>query len=65
MRPDQIMKLLGVKPDGSLSLRTSPVESGVQVLSQGVVVGWQYLVAANTVGYVVVGLSLVGGPDDN
>lgn len=52
MRPDQIMKLLGVAPDGALSFRTSLVGGGmqVQVLSQGVVVGGQYLVAANDVG---------------
>lgn len=52
MRPDQIMKLLGVAPDGALSFRTSLVGGGMQVhvLSQGVVVGEKYRVAANDVG---------------
>ena len=67
MRPDQIMKLLSIVPNGSLSFRTSLVGVGmqVQVLSQGVVVGEQHRVAANTVGYGVVSFSLVGGPDGN
>ena len=67
MRPDQIMKLLSIVPNGSLSFRTSLAGVGmqVQVLSQGVVVGDRHRVAANTVGYGVVGFSLVGGPDGN
>ena len=67
MRPDQIMKLLSIVPNGSLSFRTSMGDGGLQVhvLSQGVVVGEQHRVAANTVGYGVVGFSLVGGPDGN
>lgn len=49
---NHLMKVLGVKPDGALSFRTSRTAGGVQVqvLSQGVVVGGQYLVAANDVG---------------
>ena len=54
VRPDHMMKLLSIVPNGSLSLRASLAAGGVQVqvLSQGVVVRGQYLVAANTVGYV-------------
>lgn len=49
---NHMMKLLGVAPDGALSFRTSLAGGGVQVqvLSHGVVVGGQYLVAANDVG---------------
>lgn len=51
VRPDHMMKLLSIVPNGSLSLRTSLSEGNlqVQVQSQGVVVGEKYRVAANTV----------------
>lgn len=67
VRPDHIMKLLSIVPNGSLSLRASRSEGNlqVQVQSQGVVVGEKYRVAANTVGYEVVGLSVVGVTDGN
>lgn len=49
VRPDHMMKLLGVKPDGALSLLAGLAGDSVsvQVLSQGIIVGGQYLVAAN------------------
>lgn len=67
VRPDHMMKLLSIVPNGSLSLRTSLSEGNlqVQVQSQGVVVGEKYRVATNTVGYEVVGLSVVGVQDGN
>lgn len=67
VRPDHMMKLLGLEPNGALSLHTSLIDGNlqVQVLGQGVVVGEKYQVAANTVGYAVVGLGLVGVTDGN
>lgn len=46
---NHILKLLDVKPDGALSLRTGVVGGNlaVQIVCRGVVVGVQYLVAAN------------------
>lgn len=48
---NHLMKLIGVVPDGMCSLSVSP-DGKLRVLSRGVVVGGQYLVAANTAEHV-------------